>query len=173
MSCGAAHAEEVLEAEMENEKRNISIETWHTLSLHGQAPPVKIYLDGGSMRPLIRRKTDKVTILPLDKPLERGDIVLFKSADGRFVVHRVWQFHDDWIQTLGDWCIFPDAPIPRENIYGVVTEMKRGGKYYSLDAPEFRAFGKFWMRLFPLRRTGMIFYKKLKWFLKHDGRIYR
>ena len=49
----------------------------------GAAPTVMIRLDGDSMRPLIRRNRDAVTILSLPRPLKRRDVVLFRSNAGQ------------------------------------------------------------------------------------------
>ncbi|MBQ6805352.1 MAG: hypothetical protein IJP04_11910, partial [Clostridia bacterium] len=51
---------------------SLGIEQWHALGLEGDMLPVTICLEGDSMRPLIRRGKDPVTILPLSRPLKIG-----------------------------------------------------------------------------------------------------
>ena len=89
--------------------RSIGIEEWGQLSKEGIAPPVTVYLEGSSMQPLIRRGIDPVTIAPLQRPLKRGDVVLFTTNSGRFVVHRVWKLKDGAVCPLGDNCWNPDG----------------------------------------------------------------
>lgn len=132
--------------------RQISVEAWHTLAKEGSAIPIQITLDGDSMRPLIRRQKDKVTIVPLTRPPKRGDIVLFADSAGRYVVHRVWKSKGEFVVTLGDHCTKPDAPLRYDQIWGLVTGVKRGNHSISLNTPIARAYGKLWMALLPMRK---------------------
>lgn len=137
---------------------SLPIETWHALSLEGNVLPVKITLDGDSMRPLIRRGRDTVTILPVHRALKKGDIVLFKGGETRYVVHRIYKIQGESVQTFGDNCYKPDAWIPVQNVWGIVTRMERNGKTCSLDNQASRVFGRLWMLLHPVR----MFYKRTR-----------
>lgn len=132
--------------------RRISVETWHDLALVGGKIPVKITLAGDSMRPLIRRDKDKVTILPLSRPVKKGDIVLFAYPNGRYVVHRVWKCSEDRVITLGDHCTKPDAPLETQSIWGIVTKVERADRLLPVDTPLARGVGRVWMALLPLRK---------------------
>ena len=69
---------------------SLSIPEWHRMALEGAAPPVRILLNGGSMNPLIRWNKDYVTIIPPDRKLVPGDIVLFiEPKTERYVVPRM------------------------------------------------------------------------------------
>ena len=134
-------------------KRSLGIAQWHELGLRGDRIPVTIMLEGDSMRPLIRRGRDYVTIVPIDRTVQKGDVVLFCGGPERFVVHRVWKVDGDRVQTLGDNCVNPDPWMPLEDVWGLVVKMERDGRYYRLDSRAARAFGLIWMRLFPARRA--------------------
>ena len=56
-----------------NQSRSIGIDAWCVLAKEECAPPVTIPLEGSSMMPLIRRSMDPVTIVPLQRPLKKGD----------------------------------------------------------------------------------------------------
>ena len=71
-----------------SQTREIPIRQWCEMAGQGAAPPVTIPLEGDSMRPLIRRGCDPVTIVPVCGELRIGDVVLF-TLDGRYVVHRL------------------------------------------------------------------------------------
>lgn len=131
--------------------RSISVESWHRLSLDGCSVPIAICLNGDSMRPLIRRNRDAVTIIPLRRPVKRGDIVLFADGDGRYVVHRVWKRGEDTILTMGDHCTKPDRPLYPNQIWGLVTKVQRGSKSIPLDTRGARCLGCIWMGLLPIR----------------------
>lgn len=92
--------------------RTIPMEQWCALARENVAPPVTICLEGESMRPLIRKGRDPVTIVPVRGELKKGDVVLFTLGDGRYVVHRVWRLREGLARTLGDNCVNPGAMVP-------------------------------------------------------------
>ena len=112
------------------------------------------------MRPLIRRGHDPVTILPLNRPLKIGDIVLFQGGPERYVVHRVYRMRDGWVQTLGDNCWNPDRWMPLEQVWGLVIRMQRNGRSYQLDNRLSRLWGRVWMFFHPVWKV----YRKLRSF---------
>ena len=71
------------------EKRQMSIAQWRALAGEGTVIPMRIPLEGDSMRPLIRRGRDPVTIVPLSRALKRGDVVCFDTepTDGDLSDH--------------------------------------------------------------------------------------
>lgn len=135
----------------DTKQRSITIEIWCALAREGAAPPVTIFLEGDSMRPLIRRGKDPVTIVPLTRELMKGDVVLFRLGE-RYVVHRVWQLKDGLVRTYGDNCLNPEPWFPAEQVLGQVTTFKRNGRTHRLDTPAARAWGRGWMAAWPLRR---------------------
>ncbi len=134
------------------EERCISIAQWHALAQRGVALPMCIPLDGDSMRPLIRRGRDRVTIGPLSRPLRRGDVALFEYPAGRYVVHRVYRMRDECVRTLGDHCWKPDPWMPRSCVLGLAIQFERDGKTIRLDNRLARCMGRIWMTGLPLRR---------------------
>lgn len=132
--------------------RSISVEAWHSMALEGSDIPVRIGLQGDSMRPLIRRRIDQVTIVPLARPLRRGDIVLFADALGRYVVHRVWKIQQNLVLTMGDHCVQPDLPMKKSQVWGLVVSVERNGHKIRLDRASARFLGRFWLNLLPVRK---------------------
>ena len=146
--------------------RTIPMEQWCALARENVAPPVTICLEGESMRPLIRKGRDPVTIVPVRGELKKGDVVLFTLGDGRYVVHRVWRLREGLARTLGDNCVNPEPWFPRAQVLGQVVRFSRNGHAFRLDTPAARAFGRVWMVLFPIRRG----YKRAR---ALAGRMYR
>ena len=138
---------------------------WCALAAEGAAPPVTIPLEGDSMRPLIRRGVDPVTIVPISRPLQKGDVVLF-TLGGRYIVHRVWHLKPGLVQTYGDNCLNPEPWFPVEQVLGLAVKFSRNGRVIRLDTPGARAWGMAWMAVWPLR----VCYKRLRAFA---GRCYR
>lgn len=132
--------------------RTISIDDWYTLAKENTAPAVTIPLAGSSMRPLIREAIDPVTIIPLQRPLKRGDVVLFTTGEGIYIVHRIWKIRGDCIQTLGDHCVRPDPWISRDKVLGQAVYFSRNNTKHRLDTIPARLWGRMWMAIFPLRK---------------------
>ena len=145
--------------------RSIPMETWCELARKNTAPPVTICLEGDSMRPLIRRGCDPVTIVPRQRPLKRGDVVLFRLGD-RYIVHRVWKLQGDRVRTFGDNCWNPDPWIQDSQVLGAVVRYTRNDRSHRLDTPQARAWGRIWMAAHPIR----LCYKRLR---SLAGRCYR
>ena len=150
--------------------RSLSIPEWHQMAIGGTAPPVRIQLNGGSMFPLIRMNKDYVTIVPPDRILIPGDVVLFSEAHmERYVVHRVWEIQDGQVLTWGDNCLQPDAWISMDAIWGRVVLIERGMREIKPDPEKGLRWAKFWhhgtkvYRLYKRYRDGIVRrIKKLK-----------
>lgn len=134
------------------ETRFLSIAQWRALAREGTVLPMQIALEGDSMRPLIRRGRDRVTIVPRKRSAKVGDVVLFESPPGRYVVHRVYRLAEGRVQTLGDHCRAPDPWMPEGAVLGQVVQVERGRLCIPLDTPASRAAGRVWMALLPARR---------------------
>ena len=46
-------------------------------------------ITGTSMMPMLRNGIDSVVIIPVSRPLKKGDIPLYKRDNGKYVVHRI------------------------------------------------------------------------------------
>lgn len=143
--------------------KSLSIPEWHQMAMEGNAPPVRIPLNGYSMFPLIRKGIDFVTIIPLDRKLALGDIVLISEPDtGRYVMHRVWETQDGQVLTWGDHCAEPDRWVPIEAIWGRAVLIERGRREIHTDPVKGLRWAKFWhqagkvYRLYERYRNGII-----------------
>ncbi len=125
--------------------KSLSIPEWHQMAKAGNAPPVRIPLNGFSMFPLIRKGRDYVTIIPPDRELIPGDIVLIAEPDtGRYVMHRVWELRDGQVLTWGDHCARPDRWIPASAVWGRATLIERGHREIFPNPSKGMRWAKFW-----------------------------
>lgn len=131
--------------------RSVSISQWCEWARSGTAPAVTIRLDGDSMRPLVRRNRDAVTIQPLTRPLRRGDVVLFRNHAGQHIVHRVWKLRGEAVRTVGDNCWNPDPWMRAEQVLGLVVSVRRDERVIRLNSPFARVMGRMWLTARPLR----------------------
>lgn len=82
---------------------------------------------GCSMRPLFREHKDVVVIKPVDRPLKKGDVVLYPNENStQYVLHRIMRFKGDILVIRGDNNLFTEY-IKREKIVGILSEFSRGG----------------------------------------------
>ena len=125
--------------------KSLAIPEWHQMATEGSAPPVRIPLNGGSMHPLIRWNRDYVTIVPVDRALIPGDIVLVAEPEtGRYVMHRVWEIQGNQVLTWGDNCAFPDAWVSADAIWGRAILIERGHREILTDPKKGMRWAKFW-----------------------------
>lgn len=124
----------------------ISVEDWVKIVEQGYAVVVTIFLQGSSMEPLIRNEKDSITIIPRKhKKLQVGDVVLFRRAMNDYVVHRIYKVEGGMVQTWGDNCRFPDAPIADNAVIGIVDSVNKNGKKIRLTTEKQRQEGIKWM----------------------------
>ncbi len=132
--------------------KTISIPEWHQLAAQGNAPPVRIQLNGGSMSPLVRMNRDYVTVIPLKETPVAGDIVLFyEPHTDRYIVHRVWDVRNNQIMTWGDNCPKPDGWLSREVVWGKINQIERGKRTIYPNPEKGLKWARFW------HKTGRIY----------------
>ncbi len=111
---------------------------------------------GTSMLPLLREKRDSVTLKKAALPLKKGDLPLYRRADGAFVLHRVIGRDDRGYVLCGDNQFDLERGIADTNIIGITTGITRGKHEFSVNAPLYRAYVRLWTALvgvrYPLRR---------------------
>lgn len=91
--------------------------------------PFRFEAPGFSMSPCIR-DGDAITVTPLSGASPgRGDVVAFLRPDsGKLIVHWVVGKRGDAFLIQGDNAQEGDGLVPRANVLGRVTEVKRDGK---------------------------------------------
>ena len=88
---------------------------------------------GYSMYPLIKQREDVLKIVKSDT-YKKGDIVLYKSNEDHYVLHRILKFKKDKVILAGDHNHFKDKPIEKSQILGVLSQItKKDGKIIDLS----------------------------------------
>ena len=129
----------------------LSVDEWHRLALEGAQIPVNLTLSGESMRPILRKNRDTVTVIPVYRRLKRGDIVLFRRNDGMNVIHRIAKIKGETVVTLGDNCVYRDDPVNISQVWGIAVSAVRNGKKIRLDSAVSRTFGVLPLMVRPFR----------------------
>lgn len=120
-----------------------------------------IPITGTSMRPLLIAGRDTVTLKKCDSKLKKGDLPLYRRQDGTFVLHRVVGFtgNGDYIM-CGDNQFLKEKGIAHSQIIGVVTEITRDGKTFSVENKKYQRYVKLGLLLLNIRYP----YKRLRYF---------
>ena len=122
------------------------------------------------MRPFIQ-DGDLITVSPLrDYPIRSGDVVLYKTADDRAIVHRVIRKTKKSSKAVffikGDAAFGQPEEVDTERILGRVTAIERNGLKRRLDTKLYRIIGLLFAGLSPFSRWIYPLGSKVK----HKGR---
>lgn len=119
-----------------------------------------IPITGTSMRPLLIAGRDTVTLKKCDSKLKKGDLPLYRRQDGTFVLHRVVAVDNNGTYTMcGDNQFLKEKGIAHNQIIGVVTEITRDGKTFSVESKKYQQYVKFGLSILNIRYP----YKRLRY----------
>ena len=118
---------------------------------------------GTSMLPLLRQGIDSV-VLVAPRTLKRGDVLLYRRANGQYVLHRLVRVRRDgslWFS--GDNHMTVEKGIVREQIIAAVTAVFRGEKRKDRTTFGIRFYAK--MMTFTLCKGAVLFMRRVGRFL--------
>ena len=108
---------------------------------------------GMSMWPFICHGRDHVIIEACDPAsIHVGDIILFQTQVGNYMLHRVTALRSGVFETTGDANCFRDGWFPRDCVKARVASIQRKGKTINCTALSWRLVFACWRRLFPIRK---------------------
>lgn len=89
--------------------------------------PVTIPVTGVSMEPTLS-SGDAVTLTPPDwTHIRRGDILLYRRANGQFVLHRVVAVHKTTVDFCGDSQVIVEKNIPKSSVIAKTIAYEKDG----------------------------------------------
>ena len=107
---------------------------------------------GNSMWPFIGHGRDQVEVAPVKyDELKKGDIVLFKTQRGAYILHRIMKLTDKGMITAGDGNTYIDGEFPRTSALAKVTKIIRKGKALNCHSLTWRFIFAIWRITFPIR----------------------
>lgn len=83
--------------------------------------------------------------------VKRGDVVLFRRASGKLVLHRIFKARPDEYWFVGDNLPGIERGIRKEQLIGVLTGFVRNGKTVDVKNPTYRVLSRIWLVLRPFR----------------------
>ena len=111
------------------------------------------------MKPFLHPVRDTVEIIP-PQDIAVGDVALFDTRRGRYILHRVTRVDKVSFDMRGDNTPRGEYSLPRAQLVGIVISANRNGKQidrgsrtwraYAAFAPLHNAWGKVWRRIRPV-----------------------
>lgn len=117
---------------------------------------------GMSMWPFLCHGRDQVVVTACDPDsLQVGDVILFQTPLGNYMLHRVTALRQDSFETTGDGNCFRDGRFPRTCVRAKVIRILRDGKVIDCASPRWRFLFRVWTFLFPVRAPLLRLLKKI------------
>jgi hypothetical protein len=117
-----------------------------------QGKGVALLISGSSMSPFLAHERDTIYFKKPDRELRRGDMVFYQRASGQFVMHRIWKVKPEGYYMVGDAQQEIEGPLKREQIFGLITKVKRKDKWIKAGDFWWEFFEHIWIRIVPFRR---------------------
>ena len=105
---------------------------------------------GTSMRPLFKTNRDVVMLKKLEKEPVKYDVVLYRDAVGKYLLHRIIRITPDSFIIRGDNTFLRER-VSKDRIIAVLTEYKRKGKKHSTRDFGYRLYCRAWNFIYPIR----------------------
>ena len=122
---------------------------------------VTLRLKGFSMRPFLENERDMALLKKVENP-QVGDPVLAEITSGHFVLHRIIAMNGDKVVLRGDGNLNTETCRPQD-VVGAVEGFYRKGRTTldRIDGRKWRIYSYVWMRLYPIRRWLLAFYRRI------------
>lgn len=112
---------------------------------------IPVPVKGSSMKPFLS-EGDTVYLVSASCDIRRGDIVLYRRANGRYVLHRVCSLEQDGsAEMLGDAQVSKETLPDRSSFVGLVSFCIRKGRKITRNSLRWRVFAAVWLNVIPLR----------------------
>ena len=131
------------------------------LKLLEDTPTVPLLISGSSMSPFLVHGRDTVYLSKITYPPRRGDMILYRRDNGKFVLHRVYETGDTYTM-VGDAQTLLERGIRPDQLLARVTSVCRKGKMLQKGSFWWDFFEKTWIRMLDLRPAARSAYSHLK-----------
>lgn len=118
-------------------------------------------ISGGSMAPFLVHRRDMIFFRSPCRPLKPGDMVFYQRRSGHYVMHRIYKIKNGGYYLAGDAQTVIEGPLDRDQIFGLVTRVRRKGKLIGPGNFWWFFFAQVWRRILPLRPYVLALYSRL------------
>lgn len=128
-----------------------------------QGHSVSMLISGSSMNPFLCHHRDVIYFEKPERALKNGDMVFYQRENGQYVMHRIVKVRKNGeFELVGDAQTCIEHGVRREQIFALVTRVKRKGREIAPGDFWWFFFARIWPLLIPFRRLIMAGYAKLK-----------
>ncbi len=120
---------------------------------------VSLIVSGMSMFPFLEHERDTVYFEAPKRGLRKGDVIFYQRKNGQYVMHRIYKVEGDSFFIVGDAQNVIEGPVLREQIFAVVTKVRRKGKLLDASSLTWKFFERVWINVIPYRRVLMLPYR--------------
>lgn len=123
---------------------------------------------GRSMRPLIHQGRDNIIVVKNKERLKKYDCPVYVTENGKYIMHRVVEVHDDHYIIVGDNLLKREY-VTDDMICGVLVGYYKRGKHY-VDCQKsipYKLFSRIWVALLPVRPAIFLLKKPYGWIKRH------
>ena len=106
---------------------------------------------GVSMYPMLRNGRDSVVLSPLPDRLKKYDVILYRRANGKYVLHRIIGVGKKYT-CIGDNQYQKEKGIEHSQVIAVVSSFTRKGKEYSVNDFGYKLYCRVWHYTRALRK---------------------
>lgn len=127
---------------------------------------VSLLITGNSMNPFLADGRDTILIRKPERLLKKGDMVFYRRKNGQYVMHRICRVQEDEsgrrdYYMIGDAQQEREGPIGEHMIFGLISMVRRKGKWIGKGNFWWEFFEHIWLYMIPLRGWIMGIYR---WF---------
>lgn len=140
-----------MEANMRKVDTNEYISVLRELTEEGKE--VSLLIAGNSMSPFLIHERDYICFKKPDRELRKGDMVFYQRKTGQFVMHRICKVKKDGLYIVGDAQIEIEGPVGQEQIFAIVTKVKRKNRWIEPGDFWWEFFEHVWINIIPIRRV--------------------
>ncbi len=107
---------------------------------------VKLRVTGNSMSPFLIDKRDYVFLTRCNGMPTKGDILLYRRSQDKFVLHRVKKYDGENLWFVGDAQTYIEGPLHEDCIIAECKKVIRKGKTIDENSFIWNLFSKVWIR---------------------------
>lgn len=121
------------------------------LELMEETDCVPLVISGGSMTPFLVHGRDTVYLSKVSRPLQKGDMILYRRDNGNYILHRIYRVEPDSFTLVGDAQTELEQGIRTDQVLALVSAVRRKGKLLQPGSFWWDFFQNIWIRMIPLR----------------------
>ena len=121
------------------------------LELLEETDNIPLVISGSSMSPFLVHHRDTVYLSKVRQPLKRGDMILYRRTNGKYILHRIYRTEPNTYTLVGDAQTVIEQGITSNQVLALVTAVQRKGQLLKPGSFWWEFFRLVWIRLVPLR----------------------